>query len=797
MPDQDKCIQTNNWEEVRDSIYQDWESKLPRSAGNNFFNLALTPTMNMCGPVHAKKDLDEKCQTKFTEEELIWPEDMNFNLEEWTIEQIICSGSTQVSSAFGQLCRPDWDKTWEEVFNALFEGTTGIEQVLMDGVCFVLKRVNDLEDADTSDDCANLEKDLYEMNMPVDLPPLGIDMGVSEILVPLFSDMENLVTMNFGSFSDAGMAMMKAMGMDDMNALVGWDIANNLRDIGMSVPRAFRMSRFTFAAEYDEEEFFCENGQAKRRCESYCDTDSCRRSGEDMGIDLQCERDECNNCAERFFYYEGGREVEFERCASCVDDFNKEIENAVLMRVFSNNIEAQYICNDGWVPEDCNSRATCDYSSGQNNIKYPTCIRDQCDWPKYVENGEFYENWRDSDEMSAETCPYWRFRCYEGYYSENGDRVECDVRNNFQIYKDPECKWFGDESYFDEDENANDGDDDNRGEVDDDGCYFPDLIDRGEKIFEDGSYAQYSCYKPYVMTPNRMFMMGASSSSGQLSNTYANYYNLAICSDDRTYFPECLEPEEARHCGLPKYIENGKAVPFMFLKDVLVEETDDYERQYFDDATMATMREVVDGYDSQLPDEMMPFMAQYFCDEGYEMMKTMRGDMGWCRKDGSMEIPRCVRSYEHVEIMFRLVNSKEMKMTTKAGDVFGGVVQAKEVIGGQNPDDLEWEYGCNDGFNDNAAGAICRTQGFQHGTQVPVSKKVQLLKAAGVMALPKSITDDMPSSFGWTNFACNHDDTLATRYSYLFSYYLSLGCYTLDFIIITATSYFVNDFTLV
>ena len=444
MPDQDKCIQTNNWEEVRDSVYQDWESKLPRSAGNNFFNLALTPTMNMCGPVHAKKDLDEKCQTKFTEEDLIWPEDMNFNLEEWTIEQIICSGSTQVSSAFGQLCRPDWDKTWEEVFNALFEGTAGIEQVLMDGVCFVLKRVNDLEDADTSDDCANLEKDLYEMNMPVDLPPLGIDMGVSEILVPLFSEMENLVTMNFGSFSDAGMAMMKSMGMDDMNALVGWDIANNLRDIGMSVPRAFRMSRFTFAAEYDEEEFFCENGQAKRRCESYCDTDSCRRSGEDMGIDLQCERDECNNCAERFFYYdvERLREVEFERCASCVDDFNKEIENAVLMRVFSNNIEAQYICNDGWVPEDCNSRATCDYSSGQNNIKYPTCIRDQCDWPKYVENGEFYENWRDSDEMSAETCPYWRFRCYEGYYSENGDRVECDVKEDFDMHNRPECKMY-------------------------------------------------------------------------------------------------------------------------------------------------------------------------------------------------------------------------------------------------------------------------------------------------------------------------------------------------------------------
>ena len=433
MEDEEKCIETNNWEEVRDSIYKDWESYLQDSAGNNWLDLAVTPTINMCGPVHAKKDLDAKCNEMFSEDELTWPEEIN--LEDWTIQQIICSGSTQVESAFEQICGNDWDKSMEEIEDEFFDD---IIRSMLDVACFGLKRVKDLESADTSDDCSNLNEDEYEMRIPIELPKMGMDMGTSAVLVPLFSVMDNLETMDFSSFADAGEAMMKSMGMYDMNALIGWDTANNLRDIMMTVPRAFSVRRFSFSAEYDESLYFCESGEAKRRCEG-CDSE-CARLESDMDIDLECERDECNNCAQKFYYYDAGRKVEFDRCVSCVTEFEAEIENAVLKRIFRNNVEAQYTCNDGWVAEDCNSRAVCDYKSGGKTIQYPTCVRDMCDWPSYVDNGEFYSDWRSDEYMDAEACPFKNFRCFDGYYPEDySDRVECNVAENFGISKEPEC----------------------------------------------------------------------------------------------------------------------------------------------------------------------------------------------------------------------------------------------------------------------------------------------------------------------------------------------------------------------
>merc|ERR1711964_949854 len=82
--------------------------------------------------------------------------------------------------------------------------------------------------------------------------------------------------------------------------------------------------------------------------------------------------------------------------------------------------------------------------------------------------------------------------------------------------------------------------------------------------------------------------------------------------------------------------------------------------------------------------------------------------------------------------------------------VFGGVVLARAVT--DNEDRIpqsDWEYGCNDGFNNNAAGAICRSLGFGHGTEIPVSKK---------MFGP----EDEEREFGWTNVGCRHDDTYVT-----------------------------------
>ena len=751
MESKDKCIQTDN------GMFYDWSNYPGHPAGQNSITLGVTPSMNMCGPVHAKKELDKKCLELFSAEELEWPE--YINLQMWTIERVVCSASTLSGPLFQEFCGESWDKTSEEVMQGLF--TTGN---WMDLICYPLKRVVDLEAAETSDDCSGLDEATYTMDVNIDLPAMGIDARISEVLVPLLSGMKNLETMNFGSFSDAGEAMMKAMGMYDMNAMTGWDIANNLRDVMMSVPRGFRMRRFSFSAEYKEEEHFCESGEAKRDCwGNVCDEAKCVTSDRDSDR-YYCEEDECG-CTPKFYYYSGDSKdkiyVEEDHCASC--DFAPEIENGKLAKVYGNSVEAMYTCNEGWVPADCNSLARCDFESGENLITYPKCIPDKCEWPEYVDNGYFYSDWREETyRFYDSSCPYKRFTCNSDYYASSGGEVECDVRNDFAISQ-PECIYYGDgDEYYDGEDGADGGESGGESE-EKKGCHFPEYIARGERYMIDESYtwAAYICYYPYVMTPNRVWTQEVMYSTVEMAKMHERF-PIAYCDGDTTFMPECKEPEEARHCGLPKYIYNGKAVQVMFPADMM--EDSAITKQQFDDDVMKMMKEVMNDVvmDSQSRDEMMPFMARYKCDEGYVMMKTMRGDMGWCRGDGSMELPSCVKSYEWNEVKFKLAMSNEMKMVDKEGQAFGGIVKAMQVDWNDNSmfTEGEWEYACNDGFNDNAAGAICRTQGYRHGMKMELPKKAMrsFMQESGVQS------EDQMMSFGWTGFACEYDDTLANRY---------------------------------
>ena len=60
----------------------------------------------------------------------------------------------------------------------------------------------------------------------------------------------------------------------------------------------------------------------------------------------------------------------------------------------------------------------------------------------------------------------------------------------------------------------------------------------------------------------------------------------------------------------------------------------------------------------------------------------------------------------------------------------------------------EWMGICDDFFNKEAAGAVCRSMGFESGRVVQPSKKMKPIP-------------DLP--FGMTDFWCMDDDTLATR----------------------------------
>jgi len=761
MSSQDQCIEIDNWWKV-----DDWRDQLRRSTGRNEFKLAVTPTLNMCDAVNAKKELDEKCGGMFPSNgQLDWPED-GINLGEWNIERIVCSASTQVTPAYTQACGEDWDKSWDEIFDRLMEGRW---ESLLDAACYVGKPVKELEGKDTSNDCANLDIDIVEMSMPAEFQG-AMDMMTASVVAPLFSQMENLVTMDFASFGDAMMAMMKNMGMDDVNALLGWQIGNDLRDVVMSMDRGFSVRKFQFSAQWNSDDFFCENGNARRDCRDVneCDYTTCRVFERDEDKDIKCKIDECNNCAFDFYYQEAGavegtfNDVPYE-CASCKDEFASEIENGRLRKVHKNNVEASYMCNENYVPEDCYSGAKCDIEGDPNSetgrISYPKCVPDQCQFPDSVDNGFFYGDWRSEAERPGQDmydtdyyeCPYVNYYCNDGYRPRDyNSRIECNVKDDFQINPMPFCE-----------EDRDDNEDGHEG------CHFPDLIPRGYKMdtyqsesMDNGDQvAMYMCYPPFVMTPNRDMMFGHMENSGvDVGQAYKDLYNVAFCNEEstggKTYFPECKEPEEARHCGIPNYIEHGYAAEFIFMKDLMMSDEDkDGENMSDMDENGKNrikmddwMKEKMEEEDWRMMDDMMPIAAKYECYEGHMMRRTMpmEGNMGWCRKDGSFEVPACVSREDYWEVKLKLDNGGNRKMVNKNGDVFAGVVLSMTVDSDGDPM-TDWQFGCRDGSNDYAAGAICRTLGFMHGTHIQV---------------PKKMMKSLDGEFGWTRFSCDYDDTL-------------------------------------
>ena len=267
-------------------------------------------------------------------------------------------------------------------------------------------------------------------------------------------------------------------------------------------------------------------------------------------------------------------------------------------------------------------------------------------------------------------------------------------------------------------------------------CQFPAFILGGVKVLEDEhegeQYASYWCYPPLVMTPNKHAFMGLMKEhSMSPEEAYMTMAYTAGCYEGQVMLPECREPKEAGHCGIPSYIENGKAV------ELLRKEPDE---DHSKEGTSMGSEEMDRDYQ-----RLMPVMARYECEPGFKMHKTIKGDWGWCRKDGSYEVPRCEAEATFSELQFELRNGNEKKYRDQLGRVFAGVVMARDKT-----HEGEWEYGCNDGFNNHAAGAICRTIGYKHGAQISLTKKMQ-------------VVESNPVHFGWTNFGCKYDDTLPKR----------------------------------
>jgi len=276
----------------------------------------------------------------------------------------------------------------------------------------------------------------------------------------------------------------------------------------------------------------------------------------------------------------------------------------------------------------------------------------------------------------------------------------------------------------------------------------------------DGSkYAVYVCYPPFVMTPNQMVFMSVMKDQGKSAEeAYMTVANIASCYMGNIMLPSCAEPGRMKHCGIPTYIENGKAVEMKSRDD-----GSDYDKEG-DKSEKDTIAEKEDDWEKGMDEDyknmlkMMPVKARYECNEGHMMHRTWNwnnskdftGEWGWCRKDGSYEVPRCEPRTSYTELQFKLHIGNEKKLRDSNDRVFAGIVLARENSGIENDEEGKWEFGCNDGFNNNAAGAICRTLGFKHGAQIPTTKKMRVMPYQ---------PEEMPG-FGWTGFNCDFDDTL-------------------------------------
>lgn len=261
-------------------------------------------------------------------------------------------------------------------------------------------------------------------------------------------------------------------------------------------------------------------------------------------------------------------------------------------------------------------------------------------------------------------------------------------------------------------------------------CRFPDYIPKGQKVWQDDmsiaspiKTAVYNCFRPFVIEPNSIVVAGAMADDTQASESdiYIKTYGLAVCANGQVYLPECKDPKDAGHCGLPVYIHNGKAVEILWKEN------------------------------EKTVGDFLPLAAKYECDAGSAMYPTMKNTIGWCRKDGSMEVPQCVERADYMLMEFKLQNGGLTKYQGSDGRVFAGIVLARGLDADRKPI-TKWEYSCNDGTNNHAAGSVCRSLGFGTGALMPVSWK---MKVAG---------EDY--NFGWTRVGCaRYNDTLMNSHN--------------------------------
>ena len=731
------------------------------------FNMLAEVHMDLCEIMNIKNDLDSFCSDKYPMDDMSLDDFTDYNGE-----MLVCVVMHEFSEIYDHSCEES-SKTWSDIMDD-FDWE--------DAACFAAKGLHTIESQGGS--CDDLSDDDKRLEMNFKSPQFweSIDYEYADwanaFYLPLFSHIKKMNKFHTDTVSEAVEGLLRKFGMYDMSKLTGMEMMRFVRDMIIAAPRGLAVRDTSFEFTTGAKDIFCDDQETVRKsCSSEkervrCKQYQCNHDTHDES-DLECSADPCNNCQIQWKY--NSEVVTCENRALKTDcGMPDTIENGKLFKL---GLEKYYVSGGEDYPYDVYTYS-CDKGYRINNLgayddfpsvdeshscgeEYviidffckdestmsldpPTCEEDTCKYEE-IENGHIRETYKST----TSGCRYAVYECDIGYEmgmegdSRMSNKVYCNPDGTYS--KKPTCvavdscelpsedelensifigKYFVDYDW--ESNTKKQGgwyqchpgtteDRENYYEIECGDDSFPDCEREGEcpteiengylmwewELEEDNSYiGEYRCYEGFELRNPKMFNNNKAD--------YEEHYGWGACGSDGDFDPEnlprCVKPGTPEPCDMPKETLNGYRV-----EEIMNEEYG-----------------VID-------------QAKYKCNSGYMMVETWKGDIGWCRNDGTFELPYCMSPREWFTVEFELVPGFS-KMEN------AGRVKARHVYADGSADD--WYAGCNDHFNGPAAGAICRSMGFRHGKQITGDKKMKPIP-------------DLP--FGMTNIYCYHDDTLIMR----------------------------------
>ena len=733
------------------------------------FNMLAEVHMDLCEMMKIKNDLDSFCSDKYPMDDMSLDDFTDYNGE-----MLVCVVMHEFSEIYDHSC-DESGKTWSTIMDD-FDWE--------DVACFAAKGLHTIESQGGS--CENLSDDDKRLEMNFKSPQFweSIDYENADwanaFYLPLFSHIKKMNKFHTDTVSEAVEGLLRKFGMYDMSKLTGMEMMRFVRDMIIAAPRGLMVGETSFEFTTEAMDIFCDDQESVRKsCSSYKERVRCQQyqCNHDSYAeeDLECSADPCNNCQIQWTY--NGQVLTCESSALKTEcGMPDTIENGKLFELELDNYDAsgsggeaafdvyKYSCDKGYrinnlgayddfPPVQESSRCGDKYAvidffckdESTMSLDPPACQEDKCKYEE-IENGHI----REIYQPTTSGCRYAVYECDVGYeLGLDGDsrmsaKVYCNPDDTYS--KKPTCvavdscelpgedelensifigKYFVDYSW--ESRSRTQGGwyqchpgttegRENYYEIECGSEYFSDCEREGEcpteikngylmrewELEDDNSYiGEYRCYEGFELRNPSIFSTSKAD--------YEQHYGWGACGmdgedPDPENMPRCVKPGTPEPCNMPKETLNGYRV-----EEIMNEEYG-----------------VID-------------QAKYKCNSGFMMVETWKGDIGWCRNDGTFELPYCMSPREWFTVEFELVPGLS-KMEN------AGRVKARHVYADGSAGD--WYAGCDDHFNGPAAGAICRSMGFRHGKQITGDKKMKPIS-------------DLP--FGMTNIYCYHDDTLIMR----------------------------------